>query len=107
MIVIVTRDVTPRFRGFLSSCMLEIGPCVYTAPHMTSGVRERIWATLSEWYTQLGGGSIVMTWKDKRAPGGQAILSLGCPPITIKECVGICLAYHPHKSSDLESDINS
>ena len=50
MTVVVTRDVAPRFRGFLASCMLEIGPGVYTAPRMNAGVRERVWAVMQEWY---------------------------------------------------------
>ena len=41
MVVVVTRDVADRYRGFLASCMLEIAPGVYTAPRMTAGVRER------------------------------------------------------------------
>ena len=36
MVVIVTRDVADRFRGFLASCMLEIAPGVYTAPRMSN-----------------------------------------------------------------------
>ena len=44
--------------------MLEIAPGVYTAPRMTTCVRERLWTVLAEWLRQLGGGSIVMTWRD-------------------------------------------
>ena len=36
-----------------------------------------------------------MTWKDKQAPGGQSVLTLGVPSINIKDCNGICLAYRP------------
>jgi len=46
MTVIVTRDVAPRFAGFLTSCMLEIAPGVFTGPRMTNSVRERVWAVL-------------------------------------------------------------
>ena len=42
MTVVVTRNVAPRFRGFLASVMLEIAPGVYTAPEMSKGVRERV-----------------------------------------------------------------
>ena len=38
MTVIVTRDVEPRYRGFLASAMLEIAPGVYVAPDLSSGV---------------------------------------------------------------------
>lgn len=42
MVVIVTRDVADRFRGFLASAMLKIAPGVYTAPRMNAGVREQL-----------------------------------------------------------------
>ncbi len=88
MVVIVTRDVADRFRGFLSSCMLEIAPGVYTGPRMTQGVRERVWAVLSDWHGPLG-GSIVMTWRDQREPGGQGLAFLGEPPKTIHDHDGV------------------
>jgi CRISPR-associated protein Cas2 len=84
MTVVVTRDVVARFRGVLSSCMLEIAPGVYTAPRMTRGVRERVWQVLTGWFFELGGGSIVMTWREAESPGGQAVLTLG---IAAKELV--------------------
>ncbi len=79
MVVVVTRDVAPRFRGFLASCMLEIAPGVYTAPKMSKAVRERVWTVLRSWFQEIGEGGIVMTWRDKLADGGQAVLSLGVP----------------------------
>ena len=83
MIVIVTRDVAPRFRGFLASCMLEIGPGIYTSPTMSRAVRDRVWAVLKDWFDVIGGGSILMTWKDTESPSCQGILTLGIPPITL------------------------
>ena len=83
MTVIVTRDVEPRFRGFLTSCMLEIAPGVYTAPDMSHAVRKRVWNVLSDWFTALGGGAIVMTWR--ASAGRQGLLTLGEPP---KEIIG-------------------
>ena len=50
MTVVVTRNVAPRFRGFLTSVMLEIAPGVYTGPRMSKGVRERIWNVMTQWY---------------------------------------------------------
>ena len=67
MVVVVTRDVADRYRGFLASAMLEIAPGVYTAPRMSKGVRERVWAVLADWFGALGGGSIVMTWQRPEA----------------------------------------
>lgn len=79
MTVVVTRDVAERFRGFLASCMLEIAPGVYTAPRMNKAVRERVWSVLEEWFLELGGGGIVMTWQDASCVGGQGISILGSP----------------------------
>ena len=91
MVVVVTCNVAARFRGFLASCMLEIAPGIYTAPQMTKGVRERVWNVISEWFEDLGGSSIVMTWQDSSQPGGQGIFSLGCPSKTMVEYDGVHL----------------
>jgi CRISPR-associated protein Cas2 len=37
MTVVVTRDVEDRYRGFLSSVMLELAPGVYTGPRLGRG----------------------------------------------------------------------
>ncbi len=91
MVVIVTSNVAPRFRGFLASCMLEIAPGVYTAPQMTRGVRERVWTVLAEWFGELSDGSIVMTWRDPKASAGQGLRSLGLPAKEIVEADGLFL----------------
>jgi len=98
MTVVVTRDIAPRFRGFLASCMLEIAPGVYTAPRMTSTVRERVWAVMEEWFRELGGGSIIMTWRDPREVAGQAISLLGIPPISLTELDGLILSWRAEPS---------
>ena len=91
MTIVVTRDVEDRYRGFLSSIMLELAPGVYTGPRMSRGVRERIWEVLSEWHDALGRGAILMTWRETAAPGGQAILTLGEPRRELVEVDGILL----------------
>lgn len=91
MTVIVTRDVPDRFRGFLASCALEIGPGVYTSPRMTVAVRERVWAVLCEWHRVLKQGSIVMTWLDPGHRAGQQVRTLGFPPKEIVEHEGLLL----------------
>jgi len=101
MTVIVTRDVSERFRGFLSSCMLEIAPGVYTGPGINPSVRDQIWQVLEEWFTVIGGGSIVMTWSDKTAPSGQSIRVLGSPPVEIVNYDGFFLSYRPEKPLSL------
>ncbi len=91
MTVVVTRDVAPRISGFLASCMLEIAPGVFTSPTMTKGVRERIWSVLEDWFSEIGGGSIVMTWRDPSAAGLQSLAVLGLPPRTLVEVDGVIL----------------
>ena len=91
MTVIVTTNVETRYRGFLASAMLEIAAGVYTSPNMTSGIRERIWDVLSDWYYQLGQGSIVMTWRDPSAVSEQEIRTLGESPKQIVDADGVYL----------------
>ena len=91
MTVVVTVNVESRYRGFLASAMLEIAPGVYTAPMMTTGIRERIWDVLSRWYHELGQGSIVMTWRDPTAIGEQSIRTLGEAPKSIVDADGVYL----------------
>ena len=93
MTIVVTRNVAPRLRGFLASCMLEIGPGIYTSPRLSSGVRERIWRVCSDWFYEIHGdeSSILLTWQDNKEPGGQGVLSLGIPPRIIQEYDGYLL----------------
>ena len=80
MVVVITRDVEARYRGFLGSILLELSPGVYAHPRMSAGVRSRMWDVLNVWYQQLRRGSIVMTWSDSAANGGLGLKSLGEPP---------------------------
>ncbi len=91
MTVIVTRDVEDRYRGFLSSVMLEVATGVYTGPRLSRGVRERVWRVLSDWHVELRRGSIVMTWRDTSAAGGQAVLTLGEPSRELVDVDGVLL----------------
>ncbi|MCB9492546.1 MAG: type I-E CRISPR-associated endoribonuclease Cas2 [Dehalococcoidia bacterium] len=103
MTVVITRDVATRFRGFLASCMLEISPGVYTAPRMSAGVRERVWAVLTEWWMQLECGSVVMTWMDRAKAGGQAVLKLGEPPVELHNEEGLYLVRRKVRGTSIES----
>jgi CRISPR-associated protein Cas2 len=89
--VIVTRDVEARYRGFLTSVMLEISVGVYVAPDMSSGVRERVWDVVSHWWETLRRGSLVMVWRDKAATGHLHIETLGEPPKKIVDADGVLL----------------
>jgi CRISPR-associated protein Cas2 len=89
--LIVTRDVEPRFRGFLASAMQEIAPGVYVSPRMNAGVRERIWAVLTDWFGARGYGSIVLAFADAQATGGLSVQSLGLPPRRLEDVEGMLL----------------
>ena len=91
LVVIVTRDVADRYRGFLASTMLEIAPTVYLSPRMNAGVRSRIWDVLSDWYSAEPRGSIVMVWRDMNETGSVGIANLGSPPRELVEMDGLWL----------------
>lgn len=91
LVMITTRDVADRFRGFLASVMLEVAPGVYVSPRMNKGVRERTWAVLSDWHAQEPRGSLVMVWRDLNATGGVGLAHLGTPPRELVEIDGMWL----------------
>jgi len=91
MVVVITRDVEARYRGFLGSVMLELAPGIYAHPRMTTGVKNRVWEVLKDWYGQLGRGSIVMTWDDAASHGGLGLATLGEPPKEIVPHDGLLL----------------
>lgn len=91
MTVVVTRDVEDRYRGFLSSVMLELAPGVYTGPRLNRAARERVWQVLSDWHGELRRGSIIMTWRDVSAPGHQSVLMLGETRRTLADVDGVLL----------------
>lgn len=91
MTIVSTRDAAPRIRGFLASCMLEIGPGLYLAPTMSAGVRERVWEVIHDWAESLGEGAIIMAWPDKSAPFGLALRTVGIPPYDLEQVDGMIL----------------
>jgi CRISPR-associated protein Cas2 len=78
--------------------MLEIAPGVYTSPNMTRSVRDRVWGVVRGWFIELGGGSVVLTWRAPDAPGGQGIEILGSPPKSLHDADGLILARLEHDS---------
>ena len=92
MTVVVTRDVEPRYRGFLASVMLEVAPGTYVSPTMNAGVRERTWRVIENWHGKMGRGSLTMISKDGSAPSGLALNQVGIPPIELCEVDGLWLA---------------
>ena len=91
MTIVVTRNVPDRFRGFLGSCMLEIAAGVYASPRMTRAVRDRVWAVLENWHSELEEGSVLMTWPDRTRVGKQAFAFLGDPQKELIEKDGMYL----------------
>jgi CRISPR-associated protein Cas2 len=89
--MIVTRDVEMRYRGFLTSVMLEVAPGVYVAPEMSIAVRERVWSVMAEWWMTLGRGSLTLIWRDTKAPGNLRIETLGESPKSIVDADGVLL----------------
>ena len=95
MVIVVTRDVEARYRGFLGSIMLELAPGVYAHPRMNAGVRTRIWNVLEDWYLKLRRGSVVLTWADTAAHGGLGLKTLGEPPKEILSHDAMLLVRRP------------
>lgn len=89
--MIVIRDVSDRFHGFLSSVMLEVAPNVFVSPRMSPGVRQRVWETMTDWHAHDRRGSLVMLWRDLDAVGGIGIANLGDPPRELVEADGMWL----------------
>ena len=89
--IIVTRDVEARYRGFLTSVMLEVAPGVYVSPRLSAGVRDRVWSVMVDWWSSLGNGSIIMIWREKNAAGGLTIETLGEPSKEIVDADGVLL----------------
>ena len=89
--MIVTRNVEARYRGFLTSVMLEVAPGVYVAPDLSEGVRTRVWKVLSAWWAALRTGSVVLVWRDTSAVGHLRIRTLGEPPKDIVDADGVLL----------------
>ena len=95
MIVIVTRNVSSRIRGFLSSSLLEVAPGVYTGSRISTAVRERIWQVILGWFFEEEEASIVMVWRNPEVSTGQSVRVLGIPPVELIELDGIVLTKRP------------
>lgn len=90
--VLITRDVEDRYRGFLSSTMLELAPGVYASPSLSARAREKIWSVVSDWHAHLGRGSLTLIYPDRQCDGGMAVRSVGTPARTAVRLDGILLS---------------
>ncbi len=102
MTIVVTRNSPERFRGFLTSCMCEVAPGVYTAPRMTQGVRERVWSVLADWFQASAEHAVLMTWPEPALPGGQAFQFLGTPRQDLCDYDGVFLARRDIDDTSIE-----
>jgi len=93
MTVVVTRNVSDRIRGFLASSMLELAPGVYSAPKMSTAVRDRVWKAVTEWFAAERKASAVILWADPTQPGGQSIQVLGLPPVNVVDLDGLLITH--------------
>jgi CRISPR-associated protein Cas2 len=59
---------------------------------MNPAVRERLWKVVSGWFDELGGGSLVMVWREAGLAGGLGIKCLGVPPRGLIDVEGIVLS---------------
>jgi CRISPR-associated protein Cas2 len=89
--VLITRDVEDRYRGFLSSAMLELSPGVYASPSLSARARDKIWDVLTDWHAHLRGGSVMLIYPDSRSDGGMAVRSLGTTPRKAVRLDGVLL----------------
>jgi CRISPR-associated protein Cas2 len=105
MTVVVTRNAPERYRGFLASCMLEVAPGVYTSPHMSDGVRERMWEVCLEWSDALpSDGGVLLTWRDAEQPSGQGLRVIGWARSEIVNHDGVWLARRPVADGVADTD---
>lgn len=102
MVVVITRDVEARYRGFLGSVMLELAPGVYAHPRMSAGVRLRIWSVLQDWFCTLGKGSVLLTWADTGSHGGLGLATLGEVPKSIVSHDAMLLVRRPLREAELQ-----
>lgn len=93
--LIVTRDVEPRYRGFLRSVMIEITACIYVSPQLNRDARDRVWDVLTHWHETLHRGSIIMIWRDKGASGNIGFRVLGDMPKQFCDADGFLLTRLP------------
>lgn len=84
--VVITRDVEDRYRGFLSSAMLEAAAGTYISKCLTPRARDKVWKVVTDWHGELGRGSLTLIYPDSASDGGIAVHSVGIPtrrPVSI------------------------
>ena len=96
VLIAVTRNIPGRFRGLLTSCMLEIAPGTFVSPQINRAVRERIWDIMMSWNEVLRPNSgVVFLWPDTQEPSHLGMSFIGFPPKELIEHDGFWLARSP------------
>jgi CRISPR-associated protein Cas2 len=90
MTVLVTRNVSDKIRGFLSSSMLELAAGVYVAATMTPAVRTRVWNVVTEWIEP--SASAIVLWQDRAAIGLISTQVIGEPTIALSDIDGLLVS---------------
>jgi CRISPR-associated protein Cas2 len=101
--VAITNNAPSKYRGYLSSCFLEILPTVYVSSKISKRTRIKIQETLKEWYTADGINQfdICLIWSDAKETGGIGVFNLGYPKSEIIEFYGIYLSKDPIPKSNV------
>jgi CRISPR-associated protein Cas2 len=55
-------------------------------------VRSRLWSVLEDWFPNEREASIVLLWQERDVPGGQAMRTLGSPPVELIDVDGLLLS---------------
>jgi CRISPR-associated protein Cas2 len=83
--------------------MCELAPGVYTAPRMTTAVRDRVWSVLESWFIPDEDASVLMTWPDSSVPGGLTVRTLGTPSAELVDHDGVYLSRRELTKADRET----
>lgn len=92
--IVVTRNVRDKIRGFLSSSMLEIEAGIYLSSNKSPSVRNRIIQVLESWIN--ADEFVLIVFIDNEKPGKLSFKSLGktdFSKISLKEVDGILLSF--------------
>jgi CRISPR-associated protein Cas2 len=100
--VAITNNAPAKYRGYLSSCFLEILPTVYVSSKISKRTRIKIQETLKEWWASepINHFDICLIWSDPKEVGGIGVFNLGYPKSEIVEHYGIYLSKSTTKQEE-------
>ena len=65
---------------------------------MNAGVRNRVWAVMTDWHGHLNRGALLMMWSAPDEPGGIGLRTLGEPPKSLEVVDGLLLVKKDNKA---------